>query len=123
MKPKTAKQINTKAGLLTVGDLTGDYEERIRQEVAREIFEEMLSDELLEVGRKAVEDLLVEWRDNRLSEFLRGNGLVIREKDGKDSSIIRFGPETALRVGIRAMKQALKSKYLPPTNPVGHVDL
>ena len=62
-----------------------------------------LSDELLEIGRKAIEDVLVEWRDNRLSEFTRGNGLVIREKDGKDSSIIRFGPETALKIGMRAI--------------------
>ncbi len=59
--------------------------------------------QLLEVGRKAIEDILVEWRDSRLSEFYRGNGLVIREKDGKDSSIIRFGPETALRIGLKAI--------------------
>lgn len=65
------------------------------------------SNELLEIGRKAIEDVLVDWRDNRLSEFLRGNGLVIREKDGSDSSIIRFGPETALRIGMKAMGQAI----------------
>ncbi len=62
---------------------------------------------LLEAGRKAIEDTLVEWRDNRLSEFNRGNGLVIREKDGQDSHIIRFGPETALRIGLKAIRQAL----------------
>lgn len=65
-----------------------------------------LSDELLEIGRKAIEDVLVDWRDNRLSMFNRGNGLVIREKDGRDSSIIRFGPETALRIGMKAIGQA-----------------
>ncbi len=65
---------------------------------------------LLEAGRKAVEDVLVDWRDNRLSEFARGNGLVIREKDGRDSSIIRFGPETALRIGIKAIYKALGGK-------------
>jgi hypothetical protein len=80
---------------------------------AREIFEEIADDDkLLEEGRKAIEDTLVEWRDNRLSEFARGNGLVIREKNGRDSSIIRFGPETALRIGLKAIGQALKSKYL-----------
>ena len=66
----------------------------------------MLSDTALEVGRKAIEDALVEWRDGRLSEFTRGNGLVIRERDGKDSSMIRFGPEIALRIGITAMLNA-----------------
>ncbi len=63
---------------------------------------------LLEVGRKAIEDELVDWRDNRLSQFYRGNGLVIRESDGKDSSIIRFGPETALRIGIKAIAESIK---------------
>ncbi len=63
-----------------------------------------LTDELLEVGRKAIEDALVEWRDSRLAE-IRNNGLVIKEKDGKDSSIIRFGPEAALRIGIEAMRK------------------
>ena len=78
----------------------------------KEIFEELLENrELLELGRKAIEDVLVEWRDNRLSEFNRGNGLVIRERDGKDSSIIRLGSETALRIGLKAMLQALKQKY------------
>ncbi|KKM24920.1 hypothetical protein LCGC14_1600140, partial [marine sediment metagenome] len=57
---------------------------------------------LLEVGRKAVEDVLIEWRDSRISMFNRGNGLVIREKDGKDSHIIRMGPEDAIRIGLEA---------------------
>ncbi len=64
---------------------------------------------LLEIGRQAIEDMLIEWRDSRLSEFSRGNGLVIREKDGKESSIIRFGPETALYVGIKAIAKHLAS--------------
>jgi hypothetical protein len=68
--------------------------------------------ELLEIGRKAIEDVLVEWRDSRLSEFTRGNGLVIREKDGKDSSMIRFGPETALRIGMKAIGQVYAERRL-----------
>ena len=67
-------------------------------------------DECLEIGRQAIENMLVEWRDNRLSELLRGNGLVIREADGKESSIIRFGPETALRVGLNAIAEHLGGK-------------
>lgn len=75
-----------------------------RQAGTREVMEP--SDELLEIGRKAIEDVLVDWRDNRMSEFNRGNGLVIREEDGRDSNIIRFGPETALKIGLKAMGQA-----------------
>lgn len=72
----------------------------------KEVVEKLLTNELLEVGRKAIEDVLVEWRNNRISEFNSGNGLVIRERDGRDSSIIRFRPDTALRIGIQAMWQA-----------------
>ncbi len=73
--------------------------DKVREEM-REILDNA---ELLEVGRKAIEDTLVEFRDNRLSEFTRGNGLVIREQDGTDSSIIRFGAEMALKIGLRAI--------------------
>ena len=65
------------------------------------------SPQLLEIGRKAVEDVLIKWRNDRLSEPFRGNGLVCRESDGKDSHIIRFGTETALRIGLKAIKGAL----------------
>ncbi len=64
---------------------------------------------LLEIGRKAVEDALIDWRDTRCSEVGRGNGLVIREKDGAASDVIRFGPETGLRIGLRAIAAHLKA--------------
>lgn len=67
------------------------------------------NEDLLEIGRKAIEETLLEWRDSRLSEFTRGNGLVIREKDGSDSSIIRFGPETALSIGLKAIAKHLST--------------
>lgn len=59
-----------------------------------------------EVARKAVEDMLIDWRDSRLSEPLRGNGLVIHERDGTASTVIRFGMETAMRVGMKAIVEA-----------------
>lgn len=55
-----------------------------------------------EAARKAVEDVLIEFRDARISQ-LRNNGLVIREKDGGASSIIRLGPEDAVRIGLEAI--------------------
>lgn len=64
--------------------------------------------ELIEVGRRAIEDQLIELRDSRLSEFTRANGLVIRERDGSESSTIRFGPETALRIGLLAIAKKLQ---------------
>jgi hypothetical protein len=63
-------------------------------------------EELLEIGRLAIEAELVQWRDDRMFT-LRNNGLVIKERDGRDSSIIRFGPEDALRIGLLAMAEHL----------------
>lgn len=44
-----------------------------------------------------MEDLLIEWRDARLS-VLNANGLVVKEKDGTGSSIIRIGTREAIRL-------------------------
>ena len=63
--------------------------------------------ELLEIGRKAVEDVLIDYRDSRISQ-MRGNGLVCREANGSPSSVIRLGPEDALRNGLRAIAETLK---------------
>lgn len=66
--------------------------------------EEILGNQdLLEIARQAVEDALIDFRDSRISQPLRGNGLVVRERDGKESSIIRFGPEEAIRIGLQAI--------------------
>ena len=72
------------------------------------------SPELLEIGRKAIEDSLIGFRDDRISEFNRGNGFVIREHDGKSSHVIRFGPETGLRIALKAIGKHLKSKKQSP---------
>lgn len=72
----------------------------------REIIED---DCLLEVGRLAIEDELVRCRDDRIQE-IRGNGLVIKERDGTATSIIRFGPETALRIGLVAIEEFLQTE-------------
>lgn len=66
--------------------------------------------DMLEIGRRAIEDELIDWRDSRLSTPLRGNGLVVRERDGTPSNTIRFGPEHALRIGIQAIAEAMHEK-------------
>lgn len=71
------------------------------------------SPELLEVARSAIEEELVELRDARIGIILRGNGLVIREKDGTDSTIIRMGPETAVEIGLRAIAKYLSTRMGP----------
>jgi hypothetical protein len=61
----------------------------------------------LEVARKAVEDILVDFRDGRMSELTGGNGFVIREKDGRASPLIRLRTADGLRIGIRAYIEAV----------------
>ena len=65
------------------------------------------NDELLEIGRLAIEDALIEMRDSRMFT-IRNNGFVIKEKNGEESSIIRFGPEHGLRVGLLAIAEHLE---------------
>jgi hypothetical protein len=67
-------------------------------------------EELLEIGRKAVEATLITWRDSRISMLGRNNGLVVRERDGRPSEVIRMGPEDALRIGLRAIAAHLEGK-------------
>ena len=64
--------------------------------------------ELLEVGRNAIEDQLIEMRDSRMFEFGRRNGFVVCEKNGDRSDIIRFGPEVGLRIALRAIAAKIK---------------
>lgn len=64
--------------------------------------QKFLSQESVEIGRRAVEDAAVELRDARISVDC-GNGIVCREFDRTPSSIIRMRTDTALMVALRAM--------------------
>lgn len=48
----------------------------------------------------AIEDALLEWRDARRSQPFAGNGLVVRERDGTPSDIIRLRVPDALRIAV-----------------------
>lgn len=63
---------------------------------------------LYEVARLAIEDTLIELRDDRISTPARGNGLVVREKDGSPSNIIRLGPEHAMKIGLLAIAEQIE---------------
>lgn len=60
-----------------------------------------LDQEALAAAHLAVEDMLVDLRERRISRQAR-NGLVILERDGSESSAIRLGTRDGLAVGIRA---------------------
>lgn len=48
-----------------------------------------------------IENALVEFRDERISMLNRANGLVIRERNGEPSSVIRIGTRDACAVIVR----------------------
>ena len=65
---------------------------------------------LYEVGRAAVEDVLIDFRDNGISLLGRNNGAVVRNKDGTDSHIIRLGLDDVLRLGLKAIAAHLEKE-------------
>jgi hypothetical protein len=64
-----------------------------------------LENEEWEIARKAIEDNLINFRDCRISMINQANGLVCREKNGQESSLIRLSIEDALRIGIGAINR------------------
>lgn len=64
---------------------------------------------LIEIGRKAIEDVAIEYRDSRIGVLGCGNGIVCREKDGTPSDIIRIPTCDAVRIALRAIAQHLEN--------------
>lgn len=62
----------------------------------------------LEVARKTVEDTLIEFRDSQMF-MIGGNGFVVRNWDGSDSSIMRLSTAMGLQIGIEAYLAALSA--------------
>ncbi len=83
-----------------------DRETQMEIKFLRDITEDP---ELLEVARFEIQRVLLEFRDSRISQ-MRNNGLVIKEKDGEDSHVIRLGPEDALRIGLKAIADHIEKK-------------
>ena len=64
-------------------------------------------DDLCEVARKKIEDVLIEFRDARISIFGRGNGLVVAEKDGTPSHVMRLTVEASISIALLAIAEYL----------------
>lgn len=60
-------------------------------------------DDVIEAAKLAIEDVLIEWRDSRLSILRWANGLVIREADGTPSSVVRMTTHEAVRLAAPAI--------------------
>lgn len=66
--------------------------------------------DLMQKAHVAVENVLIEWRDDRLSMLLCANGLVVKEKDGTPSSIIRLGTRAAIQLSLRELANILEEE-------------
>lgn len=67
-----------------------------------------VDEKALTAAHLAVEDVLIDFRDRRLSVMGPANGFVVREKDGRESSIMRLGTRDGLRIAIAAYLKATK---------------
>lgn len=67
----------------------------------------VLNHAALTAAHVAVEDALIEMRDNRLSVTGPANGFVVNERDGSPIGIMRLGTREGLRIGIEAYLAAL----------------
>lgn len=61
---------------------------------------------LIEIARKGLEDELVELRDHMIGLMGPGNGLVIRERDGEHSSVIRITTADAVILALQFIANA-----------------
>jgi hypothetical protein len=69
-----------------------------------------LDPDALTAAHVAVEDVLIELRDARIAVVGPANGLVVKEKDGELSSVVRLGTRAALDIGIKAYLAALEQQ-------------
>jgi hypothetical protein len=74
-----------------------------------------MSDEKIELdpaaltkAHKAVEDVLIEFRDSGLSVLGPANGFVVRDRNGTPSPIMRLGTRDGLEIGIKAYLAAMR---------------
>jgi hypothetical protein len=63
-----------------------------------------VTEEELEIARKAIEDKLIDFRDSRISMPMAANGLVVHERNGDPSDLIRLTIVDALNIGLSAIQ-------------------
>jgi len=66
-----------------------------------------LDETALTAAHCAVEDVLIELRDARISAMGPANGFVVREADGEMSGVMRMGTRHGLRIAIQAYLAAV----------------
>ena len=53
----------------------------------------------------AIEDELIDMRDHRIGVLGYANGMVVNERDGSPSSIMRLGTREAIKLALKAIAE------------------
>jgi hypothetical protein len=61
----------------------------------------------LTAAHVAVEDVLIELRDARISVLGPANGFIVKERDGSPSPVMRLGTRDGLEIAIAAYLAAI----------------
>lgn len=72
---------------------------------------ELVTDDMVEAARQAVEDEAIERRDARIF-VLCGNGISVRERDGSESSVHRMRTDEAIRIALKIVAPLIAAKAL-----------
>lgn len=71
--------------------------------------EDGIDESALTAAHVAVEDVLIDFRNERISVLGPANGFVVREFDGTPSGIMRLGTRDGLRIAIKAYLSAAQA--------------
>lgn len=64
---------------------------------------------MLQAAHIKLEDQLIDMRDSQMSVFPAANGMVVREKDGSPSDVIRIPTAMAVQIALEAIADKLES--------------
>ena len=65
------------------------------------------NEDAMRAARQAVENAMLDLRDSRISLLGCGHGMVARERDGKESFVIRMATRDVLHVALTAMAKQI----------------
>ena len=66
--------------------------------------------EALTAAHRALENQLISMRDSRIFLGPHANGLVVKEADGRSSSVIRIGTRAAVEMALKALAEHIETK-------------
>lgn len=95
-----------------LADLIRAYGDERAREATEKSIDVLASEQTVERARARIEDILIDRRNRRIGVLCRGNGLVVRERDGGDSAVMRMPTREAItfayETAVNAVREAAK---------------